>query len=160
MKLMKSQIAKSISCTVERLNFNRQHLPFLADADLIWGRGMFFGGLVVFVWLGVLLVLFVSYLSGSRQKHGRWLELCKWYTAYLLLLWMPQTSTASIFQSTVVTNWRQFQILLAVTLACHWYFDLYFCNGESETVWQPTENSYCYKTHTFYQRGKRNIFTL
>lgn len=71
MKLMKSQIAKSISCTVERLNFNRQHLPFLADADLIWGRGMFFGGLVVFVWLGVLLVLFVSYLSGSRQKHGR-----------------------------------------------------------------------------------------
>lgn len=65
MKLMKSQIAKSISCTVERLNLNRQRLPSLADADLIWGGGMLFGWLVVFVWLGVLLVLFASYLSVS-----------------------------------------------------------------------------------------------
>lgn len=65
MKLMKSQIAKSISCTVERLNFNRQRLLSLADADLIWWGGMLFVWLVVFVWLGVLSVLFVSYLPVS-----------------------------------------------------------------------------------------------
>lgn len=67
MKLMKSQMAKSISCTIERLNFNRQRLLSLVDADFIWGG---WGGgegcsLVGFVWLGVLLVLFASYFSGS-----------------------------------------------------------------------------------------------
>lgn len=54
MKLMKSQMAKSISCTVERVNFNRQRLLSLVDADLIWG-GVGDGGVVTAV---VWLVLF------------------------------------------------------------------------------------------------------
>lgn len=49
MKLMKSQMAKSISCTIERLNFNRQRLLSLVDADFIWGG---WGGVVrAVVWL-------------------------------------------------------------------------------------------------------------
>lgn len=60
MKLMKSQKVKSISCTVDRLNFNRQRLLSLEDADLIWGGGWC---LFVFVWLGFLLFLFLIHLA-------------------------------------------------------------------------------------------------
>lgn len=58
------------------------------------------------------------------------------------------------------TNWRQFQIILVVTPAHHWYFDLYFCNGESETVWQLTENSYCYRHIPFTREVKETFLHI